>query len=75
MSSGSPGSWNVDAAVYKTTKLTERFSLQLRGEAFNIANHANLLVIGSANDVSSISFVPAQRDGRRNVQVGAKLIF
>jgi hypothetical protein len=70
-----PGSWNVDAALYKTTKVTERMSLQLRGEAFNIANHANLQLIGSANDVSSISFVPAQRNGRRNVQFGAKLIF
>jgi len=70
-----PGFWNLDAALYKTTKITERLSLQLRGEAFNISNHANLSVIGSDNDVSSIEFVPARRDSRRNVQVAAKLIF
>jgi outer membrane receptor protein involved in Fe transport len=70
-----PGSWNLDLALYKTTKLTERWSLQLRGEAFNVTNHANLDLIRSANDVSSMTFVPVERLGRRNFQLGAKLIF
>ena len=70
-----PGFWNVDLALYKNVLLRERLSLQLRAEAFNAFNHANLEVIRSDNDVSSISFVAAQRRGRRNVQLGAKLSF
>ena len=70
-----PGSWNLDLALYKNVRLVERLSLQLRAEAFNVVNHADLKLIRSANDVSSISFVPAQRIGRRNVQLGVKLIF
>jgi outer membrane receptor protein involved in Fe transport len=70
-----PGFWNVDLALYKNVLLGERFSLQLRAEAFNAFNHANLEVIRSDNDVSSISFVAAQRRGRRYLQLGAKLSF
>jgi hypothetical protein len=36
-----PGFWDLDAGVSKNIKLTERFNLQLRVEAFNIFNHAN----------------------------------
>jgi hypothetical protein len=70
-----PGFWNVDLALYKDVPLRERLTLQLRAEAFNAFNHANLEVIRSDNDVSSIPFVAAQRRGRRNVQLGAKLSF
>jgi TonB dependent receptor len=70
-----PGFWNVDLALYKNVPLRERLSLQLRAEAFNAFNHANLEVIRSDNDVSSIPFVAAQRRGRRNLQLGAKLSF
>jgi outer membrane receptor protein involved in Fe transport len=70
-----PGSWNWDLALYKKVRLTEPLSLQLRAEAFNVLNHANLQLIRSNNDVSSISFVPAQRMGRRNIQLAVKLLF
>jgi outer membrane receptor protein involved in Fe transport len=70
-----PGFWNVDLALYKKVPLRGRLPLQLRVEAFNALNHANLEVIRSDNDVSSISFVAAQRRGRRHVQLGAKLSF
>jgi hypothetical protein len=77
-----PHSWNMNLAVYKTTKLTERFNLQLRGEAYNLSNHSNLIVTGTDNDVSSIGFVSAARGvlanglgERRNVQVAAKIVF
>jgi hypothetical protein len=39
-----PGVYDVDLGVYKTFKLTERYSLQLRGEAYNLLNHSNLYV-------------------------------
>src|SRR5215510_1218162 len=57
-----PGHWNLDFGLYKTFKITERFGLQLRGEAFNIFNHANLYVVGSSADASSTT-LPAGSPG------------
>jgi hypothetical protein len=37
-----PGAWNLDTAVSKTFKLTERFGLTFRAEGFNIFNHHNM---------------------------------
>ena len=77
-----PGAYNVDLGVYKTTKITERFSLQLRGEFFNALNHSNLWITLSDNDLSSTTTVHAQKgvppvnaNERRNVQLALKLIF
>ncbi len=77
-----PGVWDLDLGVYKAFALSERFKLQLRGEAYDIFNHSNLYVIGTAADDSSTSFIPACRGGcngvirdRRNLQLAAKLIF
>lgn len=77
-----PGAYNVDLGIYKTTKITERFSLQLRGEFFNILNHSNLWITQSDNDLSATTTVHAQKgvppvnaDERRNVQLALKLIF
>jgi outer membrane receptor protein involved in Fe transport len=70
-----PGVWNLDMGLYKSFKLSERFKLQFRAEAYNIFNHANLYVVANNADVSSTSYIPAERLGRRNVQLAAKLIF
>jgi hypothetical protein len=84
-----PGHYNLDLGVYKSFKLTERFRLQLRGEAFNLFNHANMFVLGSTADASSFQFVEAKRGGvatattapgqdtreHRNLQLGVKLTF
>jgi len=77
-----PGAYNVDLGVYKTTKITERFSLQLRGEFFNALNHSNLWITLTDNDLSSTTTVHAQKgvppinaNERRNVQLALKLIF
>ncbi len=40
-----PGTWNVDAGIYKTFKLTERFGLQFRSEFFNAFNHSNFYAL------------------------------
>jgi hypothetical protein len=36
-----PNFWNLDAGLSKNIKMTERFNLQLRFEAFNVLNHPN----------------------------------
>jgi hypothetical protein len=44
----------LDIGVCKTFSITERLKFQLRGEAYNILNHADFYVIGSGANVSSI---------------------
>jgi hypothetical protein len=79
-----PGFWNINVAVLKDIKFTERMSLQLRGEAYNLFNHANLYVEGANADTGSASYITACRAGggcsnadsdRRNLQLAAKIIF
>jgi hypothetical protein len=76
-----PGWWNLDFGVYKDTKITERITLQLRGETFNIFNHANLYVVGNSADLGSGNSVTAcygctgSTYDRRNLQLAAKVVF
>lgn len=35
------GAWQIDFALHREFRLSERFTLQLRGEVFNILNHPN----------------------------------
>jgi hypothetical protein len=51
-----PGIFNIDASVVKNTKLTERFTIQFRAEAFNALNHVNYMN-------PNVTFVPGP-DGR-----------
>jgi len=83
------GTWNLDAGLYKNTKITERFSLQLRLEAYNVFNHANFQTNTSAAYVvapnqgvapfitGGYGYNPltASFGGNRNVQLGIKLRF
>src|SRR5262249_36335744 len=76
-----PGAYNLDLGLYKNFRVREGHSLQFRWETYNTFNHANLAVVGSDNDVSSIEFVSAKRGGlangtsHRNVQLALKYIF
>jgi hypothetical protein len=69
-----PGLWNLDFGLFKSFRITEGKSLQLRGEAYNLFNHANLFVLGSTAEVNE-GFVSGQRSGRRHIQLAAKFIF
>jgi hypothetical protein len=83
-----PGFVNVDASVSKIWKLTERLQLQLRGEMFNIANHANFANGSVGSDLTapdSLGRATATPDvqkanpvigsgGSRHIQIGAKFI-
>jgi outer membrane receptor protein involved in Fe transport len=82
-----PGVWNLDFAVHKNFVLSERFTLQLRAEAFNIFNHSNLYIVYANTDVSLTNSVTATRGVRndntddllstdnRNLQLALKLLF
>jgi hypothetical protein len=76
-----PGFEDIDCAISKNTAITERVSVQLRGEAFNLFNHPNFAQ--PSNNFSSATFgnITATRTARgdlgssRQLQIGAKLIF
>ena len=76
-----PGLWNIDAGLYKNVKLSERYSIQLRGEMFNAFNHANLYIVGGTLDVANHlvgatkGITPNGNLERRNVQLAVKFIF
>jgi hypothetical protein len=76
-----PGFWNADLAVSKTTRFGERLSVQLRGEVFNVFNHANLYVMGASANVGAGNTVDAcfgctgSSYDRRQLQLAARLIF
>ena len=46
-----PGFWNFDFGLYKNFRVTERYTIQLRGEFYNIFNHANLYVNPASLDI------------------------
>jgi hypothetical protein len=72
------GATNVDFGIYKNVQFTERFTLQLRGEAFNLFNNHYFTGNGTFNnDVSNPSFGmwTGGSTPPRNMQVGAKFLF
>jgi hypothetical protein len=71
-----PGFWNLDAGLYKNFKFTERVTLQLRFETYNLFNHANASVIyGFPDNEISNGYIPVSYDGRRQIQLAGKIIF
>ena len=83
-----PGTFNIDLGVYKSIRLTERASLQLRLEAYNFLNHSNLYVntgsayifggggfITESYGTPPVALLSGQVEENRNVQLGAKIIF
>lgn len=53
-----PGTIKFNLGVYKTFSLTERFKLQFRAEAYNVANHQNLYIVYNNTEVSSFTGAP-----------------
>ena len=84
-----PRLFKVDLAIFKDTKLSERFSLQFRAEAFNIFNQANLTLVGkpgglgiftaAANGTGNLSPTAGQMTSTatisRQMQLGLRLLF
>lgn len=70
-----PGDIVFDVSVLKDTRISERFSVQLRAEFFNFPNHANLG--GPATNISvaaTVGRITSVGDPRQ-IQFGLKLLF
>jgi len=70
-----PGRWNVDAAIWRTFRIREKYKFDFRGEGFNVLNHANW-----GNPAASLNTgVPGQitsaNGAARILQVALKLTF
>ncbi len=69
-----PGFWNLDASVFRNFAIRERFKLQIKGEAFGLANTPQW---GNPNtDITSSNFgFITGAGGARSVQLAAKMTF
>jgi len=76
-----PGYWNADVSMFKNFRLSDRFNLQFRVEAFNVFNHTNFSLTSSSvgqahNDISKSQFGQARDTfSPRNLQLALKLSF
>jgi hypothetical protein len=75
-----PGFWNMDFGIYKTFNFTEKASLQLRGEFYDVFNHKNLYMQGATTDVCSAcgdtgNVMYASKADHRYGQVGVRFTF
>jgi hypothetical protein len=84
----SPAFWDWDQGIYKNFKVKERYTLQLRGEFYNLANHKNMYVVPYNADLVELNgFVqaikgspganggPGPLDERRNMQLALRFQF
>ncbi len=72
-----PGQVNFDLSAIKTTKITERQTLQFRAEFFNIFNHAQFGNPGTAQNAGPASFgvISTTSTNPRLVQFALKYLF
>jgi hypothetical protein len=59
-----PGNVNVDVALSRLFRVTERFSLQARMDTFNVFNHANF--VGNISPAGTVSAYPTFSSGTNN---------
>ncbi len=73
-----PNVWNVNLGVYKNFSLTERFKMQLRGEAYNLFNHSNYYLNYGETDMENGGAVSVNKGNgteRRNLQLAIRITF
>lgn len=74
-----PGFADVDLALIKNTKVTERMNVQLRADAFDLFNHPNYGqpsgTIGSVGTIGSTRFPTGDSGSSRQLQLALKLQF
>jgi hypothetical protein len=70
-----PGLVTLDMSVVRLFTITERIHLQLRGEAFNAANHPNFNQPAATQNTATFGKITATSADNREIQLAMKLIF
>jgi hypothetical protein len=70
-----PGFFDLDASLFKIIRFQERYSLELRGEAFAITNTPQFSNPGTTVTSSNFGYVTGVNGGNRLLQLGAKFNF
>jgi hypothetical protein len=70
-----PGYWAVDTSLLKNVRISERFLLQFRAEAFNVFNHTNFLIGDNTSLHDPFFGIAGGTHPPRNLQFGLKLSF
>ncbi len=65
----------LDFAAMKNLRFGERYNLQIRGEAFNIANHPNFASPNSQVNTPSAGTITSTVTTSRQIQLGMKFTF
>jgi hypothetical protein len=68
-----PGLANVDLSLFKNIPITERFTLQFRGEFFNVLNHTNFGNPGTTMGVGSFGVISATAGGTLDPMGGPRI--
>jgi len=71
----SPGVMNVDASGRKRFKLTDTFSLQFTGQAFNLFNRTQFGRPATAFNAAGFGAITSQANSPRQIQLGIQLLF
>src|SRR5262249_20385287 len=69
-----PGTLQIDMSVSRTFRLRENKSIQVRGEAFNLPNHANFNPAVSTMNSGAFGKIQSSLDPRI-IQLALKLVF
>jgi hypothetical protein len=70
-----PGSWNLDAALWRTFRVREKYRLDFRGEGFNVLNHANWSAPATNLNTGLPGQITSASNTARILQVALKLTF
>ncbi len=68
-----PGITNLDVSLFKNIPMGERFTLQLRGEFFNVLNHANFADPGTTQGVGTFGVISATAGGNLDPMGGPRI--
>ncbi|MBI3683676.1 MAG: hypothetical protein HY235_25150 [Acidobacteria bacterium] len=72
---GTPGVKNFDFSLFKGFRLVEKVSLQLRAEAFNLANTPQFARPNSNMNNAQFGVISSQANSPRQLQFGLKVLF
>lgn len=70
-----PGTFRFDASLFRTFSITERFKLDFRAEAFNLANHAQFSNPGNSYEGANFGMITSALPAERQIRLGLRLGF